>query len=177
MGQDDAKPRKVEDLDNVEAVYTLYVATQENAKTDENPAGLDLDDPDRARQLVREALAEAGGEARAAQVLAMLENEDSAGEVARAALSVLREQPDLAGGAGEKVDELMHDPPTAEKLDFGLSLGIFAVASLAMTLMGTIKYESKTETKEGTTTTSFSFQGSEQAGSFATSLLSKLGLG
>src|SRR5688500_18484087 len=108
--------KTIDQLDDTEAVYSLYLSAEPHGDQ------LNLDDPETVRQTVRDAFASVTNPAIADQVMTRLNDEHSAADVTRAALAVLREQKNLSPDVAIRIDDMLADPPHADKMDLGVSL-------------------------------------------------------
>lgn len=165
--------KTIEELDDVEAVYSLYLAAEPHGH------GVNLDNPETVKRTVREAFASAAAPALVEQVMARLADESTAAEVARAALGVLREDHELVPGVSAQIGEMLADPPRADRLDMGFSLALLTFGALAMALMGTLEFKSVDELEPGggrRKTTVVNWKGSQNIPKLVAGILGKLGL-
>lgn len=122
----------IEDLTNMEAVYSLHRVTS-------GFSWVDLEDPEGVRTLVvKLAGAGLGGSAEAEAFMTRFEDDDHAGELARACLLAIQENPTLLEGAQASLNKLLESPPRTQQMDMGISFGILALAGMAMFLSGSL---------------------------------------
>jgi hypothetical protein len=166
---------QIQQLDDAQAVYTLYRSVEPYADPDQ----INLDDAAQVREIVHAAFANAVGEARADELMAGFASDAQASDLARATLVALRERPELIEGVDSEIDANLAEPPSEEKMDLGISLGLLALAGMAMAFMGTL--EVKRETSEGPegrkASWSVVFSGSDKVPELVSGILSGLGLG
>ncbi|MFL5581480.1 MAG: hypothetical protein ACJ8AO_14015 [Gemmatimonadaceae bacterium] len=157
----------IEALSDAQAVYSLYEVARQHR------GSLRLASRDDASKVVGEALALVMGREQADAIVARLAEEINAPAVARATLASLQESPELLPRVDAQISEVLAAPADSEKLDFGVTLGGYALAALAMALMGTFRWERK-DADGGSE--SVEFQGSEHVVKLVTAILGKIGL-
>jgi hypothetical protein len=76
-------------------------------------------------------------------------------------------------GVSTDIDQFLAKPPSGNKMDLAIGLGLIALAGLAMASMSTVEVKSKTEVIDDTRKTmwSFRFQGSEKVPDLVESIL------
>jgi hypothetical protein len=162
--------KPIEKFDNEEAAFALYRITS-------GGSDLDIIDDSIEPALVDQLTAALGSREKASTLLARIkESDDRAGDVARAALAVIREQ-DLLPNSRAKLDDYVRKPPTDETMDFGLSIAGMVMLALLSTTRLSVKHKRAVTTKRGSSETEVAGSiGSDAVVKFATSLLAKVGL-
>jgi hypothetical protein len=162
--------KTIQELSDSESVYALYRSLEAQVEDAQ------IDHPDDVRDIARAGLASAVGEGQAAELVSQFEDAANAGELARATLLTLRERPDFVVGVAADIDSYVADPPSEEKMDLGISLGLLALAGLAMALMGSLEVTGDTEVSGDARKSSWSvkFKGSDKVPELVNSILEAL---
>ena len=129
---------QISELNDMEAVFGLRQLTR-NVDTD-----IDLADEARVRAFVESAAGRAlAGPDEVQAFLALFERPDAAASVARACLASVQEQPTLLEDQADELPSILENPPRTQQMDMGLSLGLLALAGMAMFLSGSLKVKTK----------------------------------
>ena len=120
--------KKIEELDDEQAVFTLYRLLE--AKVGSVEINEDIVEAE-----LRGSIASALKNPKAAEQLSarIANDEKAAGEAARLALVAIRDR-DLLPDARAELDALLKKPPVSETLDFGASICGIALVSLLLTM-------------------------------------------
>lgn len=163
--------KQIDELDGIEATFTLNRASQRVTQDV-------IQDAEKASRILRSAVSSVAGEEVASHFVEYVKR-DEAGAVARVALGeITRERAEFDKLAGE-VDQMLLDPPRADQLDLGISIGMLTLCGLAMVLMSRVEVSSKKEQQaDGSTSDEFKFvfQGNEAVAKLVTNLVAKLGI-
>ena len=162
--------KQIEQFDNEEAAYAFYRIVS-------GVPDLDIDDNSIEAALADQLTAAIGNRDTANRLLTQIkESEDRAGDVARAALAVIREQ-ELVPNGRAKLDEFTRNPPADETMDFGLSMAGIVMLALLSTTRLSVKHKRTAATSKGSSETEVSGSiGSDAVVTFVTSLMAKIGI-
>jgi hypothetical protein len=75
--------------------------------------------------------------------MALFERPDAAATLARACLASVQEQPTLLEDQADELPSILENPPRTQQMDMGISLGLLALAGMAMFLSGSLKVKTK----------------------------------
>ncbi len=163
--------KKIDELDGIEATFTLNRASQRSTHDA-------IHDVEKASKILRSAVSSVAGEAVAEQFVDYVKH-DEAGAVARATLVEIAQERAHFGKLAEEVDQMLVDPPRADQLDLGISIGMLTLCGLAMVMMSRVEVSNKREQQaDGSASKEFKFlfQGNEAVAKLVTKLVSKLGI-
>jgi hypothetical protein len=128
----------VSNLNDMEAVFSLRQLTK-NVDTD-----IDLTDEAGVRAFVENAAEHAlANSNEVAAFMSLFEQPESAASVARACLASVQEQPSLLEDQTDQLTLILDNPPRTQQMDMGISLGLLALAGMAMFLSGSLKIKTK----------------------------------
>ena len=150
----------IQNLNDMQAVYCLHRLTSQFAP------GANLEDEEAVRQFVEHAAHQGLGADQADEFMALFEDDRRATDVARACLTVIRENPEMLEGSSGPLESLLESPPATNQMDLGISFGLLALAGMAMFLAGSLKIKTKDFELD--------YQGSEVVGEVFGAILSKL---
>ncbi len=126
------------ELNDMEAVFGLRQLTN-NVDTN-----IDLADEASVRTLVKTAAERALANSNdVTAFMALFEQPEAAASIARACLASVQEQPSLLEDQTGQLALILDNPPRTQQMDMGISLGLLALAGVAMFLSGSLKIKSK----------------------------------
>lgn len=129
---------QISELNDMEAVFGLRQLTR-NINTD-----IDLADESSVRAFVENAADRAlANPVDAHAFMALFDQPETAARVARACLTSIQEQPGLLEDQANQLTPILDNPPRTQQMDMGISLGLLALAGMAMFLSGSLKIKSK----------------------------------
>ena len=129
---------KISDLNDMEAVFGLRKFTE--AFGDD----IDLTDEGAVRSFVEENAQQALEDPNDVEAfMELFEQPKTAAGLARACLSTIHEQPELLGAETDQLEDILENPLRAQQMDMGISLGLLALAGMAMFLSGSLKIKTK----------------------------------
>lgn len=129
---------RISELSDMEAVFSLRQLTRAV------DTGIDLADEAGVRRFVETAAAEALEDPEEVRAfMALFEAPETAARVARACLATVEERPALLEDHAAGLDPILDNPPRAQQMDMGLSLGLLTLAGVAMFLSGSLKIKTK----------------------------------
>ena len=129
---------QISELNDMEAVFSLRQLTRA-VDTD-----IDLTNEAGVRSFVEKAAQQALQEkGEVEKFMQMFEQPDTAAIVARACLSSVQEQPALLPEQTGELESILNNPPRTQQMDLGISLGLLALAGMAMFLSGSLKIKTK----------------------------------
>ena len=128
---------RIAELSDMEAVYSLRKLT---AWVDTE---IDLADEEGVRRFVEKAATAALGKRQAKDFMAVFDSRKSSAELSRACLTAIESDPDLLEEARGELDAVLAKPPKTQQMDLGISLGLLALAGMAMFLSGSLKIKTK----------------------------------
>ena len=130
---------QISKLSNMEAVYSLRELTRDV------DSGINLADEPSVRAYVKTAAERALSDpAKISEFMALFEKPETAADVARAVLASVEEEPELIEDQAAKLHKIfLADPPRTQQMDMGISLGLLALAGMAMFLSGSLKIKTK----------------------------------
>jgi hypothetical protein len=162
--------KPIENFDNEEAAFALYRITSDGSD-------LDIDDDSIETELADQLSAALGNRDIVNRLLAGIKkSDDRAGDLARAALATIRDQ-ELFPNSRVKLDEFTRKPPSAEDMDFGLSIAGIVMLALLSTTRLSVKHKRTSATSQGSSETEVSGSiGSDAVVKFVTSLMAKVGV-